>query len=391
MTKKNGGSISFRYLLMCKDRECAKLDISESSISEIESSERIKFLIPRLEDWAINRVFPSGRPRTQRVLSIANLSKISDFLDITHGVSLIDTFWLKRDTDECTWEQVNPYRNKLNEDISTFILELRHTEREISQLSKLFRAPSPDYTADGSADKVLRRVKGTNYLYKTTGIKENGITGNRPYCEYYASQVAEQLISDKNHITKYSIAFRVTEDNKVQPYVYCPMFTSETNSLLEIADSQYRDLPVTELYERLGSQSQERLREMLLLDSLILNCDRHDRNYGILYNSNTFESDGLSPIFDNDCSLGYNVSLQFKELSEAYSEAYSHYPRTEMGDYLEQARWALTDQLISNMRNMYPFHFKRLPKEVDLEDRRIQFMEGIVNTQIKRILSTVKN
>lgn len=61
---------------MCKDIECAKLDISESSISEIESSERIKFLIPRLEDWAINRVFPSGRPRTQRVLSIANLSKI---------------------------------------------------------------------------------------------------------------------------------------------------------------------------------------------------------------------------------------------------------------------------------------------------------------------------
>ena len=35
---------------------------------------------------------------------------------------------------------------------------------------------------------------------------------------------------------------------------------------------------------------------------------------------------------------------------------------------------------------MYPFHFDRLPKEIDLEDERIEFMEYIVNSQIKAIL-----
>lgn len=35
---------------------------------------------------------------------------------------------------------------------------------------------------------------------------------------------------------------------------------------------------------------------------------------------------------------------------------------------------------------MYPFHFVRLKTNVDLDDRRIAFMEYIVNNQIKRIL-----
>ena len=41
---------------------------------------------------------------------------------------------------------------------------------------------------------------------------------------------------------------------------------------------------------------------------------------------------------------------------------------------------------ISNMKNMYPFHFDRLPRDIDVEDERIKFMEFIVNSQIKAIL-----
>ena len=40
------------------------------------------------------------------------------------------------------------------------------------------------------------------------------------------------------------------------------------------------------------------------------------------------------------------------------------------------------------MQSIYPFKFNRLPdKSADLSDNRIQFMEFIVNNQIREILS----
>ena len=78
--------------------------------------------------------------------------------------------------------------------------------------------------------------------------------------------------------------------------------------------------------------------------------------------------------------------MKSANIKEAYIEALRKQPRTELGGYIKQARMSLTDELISNMKNMYPFHFDRLPRDIDVEDERIKFMEFIVNSQIKAIL-----
>ena len=129
-------------------------------------------------------------------------------------------------------------------------------------------------------------------------------------------------------------------------------------------------------------------REMLLLDSIVLNYDRHMGNYGFMVDNDTFRIVRIAPIFDFDHCLGDYISLQSNTPKEAFENITTKkMPRTECGDWYQQAKMVMTPELRNNMKNMMPFHFKRFTGQYDLDDLRIKFMEAIVNTQIKRILS----
>ena len=51
-----------------------------------------------------------------------------------------------------------------------------------------------------------------------------------------------------------------------------------------------------------------RLEQMIVLDALIANEDRHWGNFGALRNSESLEFIGLAPVFDNGNSLGYKAA-----------------------------------------------------------------------------------
>ena len=46
--------------------------------------------------------------------------------------------------------------------------------------------------------------------------------------------------------------------------------------------------------------------QMIVLDYLILNEDRHQSNFGLIRDANTLEWIGAAPIFDSGSSLGYD-------------------------------------------------------------------------------------
>lgn len=370
-----------KYQLMNKDRLIATLDITDTIAHITGVHDSIPGYIGNIQNWIDSRTSPVGRQNINTLLKLAEISTKQEFLCITHGISLIDTLWVRKCGEVINWEQINPYKNRFSRIISEVAINGTYYGGNL-------RSPSPEYTLDGSADKCWKRENGQIYLYKTSGEKWSGITGNRPYCEYYASQVADKLIPNKQHFVHYRIKVSKTKNNFNKPYVYCPIFTSERYGYVSIGESKFRYLGLEELDEMLPRESRIILREMLVLDSIILNYDRHNGNYGFIADNDTYNLKSFAPIFDNDCSLGGFVSLQsVNSLREAHSMALLKQPRTEMGDYIEQAHWAMTKQLYHSIKNMYPFHFNRLPKEIDLEDERIEFMEYIVNSQIKAIIS----
>lgn len=369
------------FTLMNKDTAIAELVEADGACHIAKVFSMMPSYISNIQTWIDGRTSPSCRQNVVEMLKSSGIFTKEQYLIATHGVSLTDTFWLKLSGDNSVnWLAINPYTHDFDTIISKAILDGVYLGDRIG-------CASPDYTLDGSADKCWRRKGEQIYLYKTNGERWSGKAGNRPYCEYYASQIAEALISDTAHYTPYSIEVHTTAEGYLKPYAICPIFTSEGYGYVPYGDSIYKHTSLDDTDKLLDTRSRVIVREMLLLDSIIINFDRHSGNYGFLANNDTYTLTGLAPIFDNDCSMGALTSLQgISSLDSAYTEIMRRGPRTGMGDYIDQAKWAMTDELHCNLKNMYPFEFSRLPPSIDLDTPRVTVMEYVVNRQIAEIL-----
>jgi len=76
---------------------------------------------------------------------------------------------------------------------------------------------------------------------------------------------------------------------------------------------------------------------MMVLDYLILNHDRHFKNFGILRNSQTLDSVEAAPIFDSGSSLFHEDGAAFITLPERAKM------RTECFDSLDKQLALITD------------------------------------------------
>lgn len=375
-----------QYELMNKNRALAILEINKNFTGIVKILDNIPYYIGDIPAWISNRTTPIGRANIEYLLKLAGIRNKEEYLSVTHGISMTDTFWFRQIGDNITWEKISPYRNRFSRVISEICLNGDY------KYNGELRSPSPDYKIDGSVDKCWKHINGDTYLFKTAGECFTGLAGLRPYMEYYASQVADCLIDNKNHFVKYGITVGLTKNGFRKPYVYCRAITDEQRGLLAYCDSKYNKISLDELDKHyLNYESRKILREMIVLDSIILNCDRHDGNYGFIVDNDTYNILGLAPIYDNDCSLGFSVSLQNVDSNEeGYREALKRQARAGLGDYIEQARWAMTKDLFQKLLSMRGFKFKRLKTNIDVADDRIEFMEYIVNRQIEAITNTYR-
>lgn len=65
------------------------------------------------------------------------------------------------------------------------------------------------------------------------------------------------------------------------------------------------------------------LEQMIVLDALIANEDRHWGNFGSLRDSESLEFIGLAPIFDNGNSLGYKAASVMRNRNADVSVAFN--------------------------------------------------------------------
>ncbi|MDR0948562.1 MAG: hypothetical protein LBM69_03480 [Lachnospiraceae bacterium] len=68
--------------------------------------------------------------------------------------------------------------------------------------------------------------------------------------------------------------------------------------------------------DRLGiGDSRDSIEDMLVLDYIVANQDRHFNNFGFIRNADTLEWKGLAPIFDTGTSLWYNSLFVGSDIS----------------------------------------------------------------------------
>ena len=225
--------------------------------------------------------------------------------------------------------------------------------------------------------KAWRFVEGDSiYLYKG-GTEGAANTGNEPYSEYYACQVAKTM--GLNYV-EYDL-----ENWKGILASKCKLFTDINVSFVPIGRilKKITLKSCLDYYKTLGDDFSEQLCSMLVFDALIYNEDRHFGNFGVLRDNHTGEIIAPAPIFDNGLSL-FNFAMpdDFKGLKE-YAKTRSNPYRIS---YEEVCKEVMGARQKAQLRKMVGFRFHRHPS-LNLPEERLAAIEKQLGERTRELLS----
>ena len=372
------------YVLRLYDTDLLSFTLSERGIEGLKAqihsvNEEARALFPLdleltdegLVKWLQRRVIPKNRAYVAEILKTFGLS-VNDtkgIIDVCKGLSLNDSYWVVPQGFTGTFAQYNLYENRFSEILSL----VAYTG--IGQSDAAFTT-SPELTTNGMLPKAWRFIEGEGiYLYKG-GTFGAANTGNEPYSEFYASQVAQAMGLD-------AVAYEL-ENWKGILASRCKLFTDIDTSYIPIGRIVREGglKACLEYYRQLGPEAYEQVKSMLVFDAVIYNEDRHFGNFGVLRDNHTGKVTGAAPAFDNGMSL-FNFAMpeDFKDLDSyaktrgtAYGVSFESVCQEVMGPV--QAR---------QLRKLIGFTFRRHPK-LNWPEYRIEAIERHLQKRVRQLL-----
>lgn len=374
------------YILKNKDMDVLKFEVvsnlRDPEVNIIWVNPDQKALLPldlkenneSLARWLKNRTIPRNRAFVNAFLAKCGLSinRPMDIISVSKGLSLNDCFWVVPEDFDGIFEENNLYDNPFN----TILSYIAFTGTGSSARTSLHS--SPEFTTNGMLPKCWRRLKGKVMLFKggTTGAAN---TGNEPYSEFYAAQIAKQM--GLNHVPytlgKWKgIICSVCELFTSKEYSYIPVGRFITSGGFEA---------VIEFYRNLGDRFYNEFVDMIVFDAVVCNTDRHYGNFGFLVDNETNQIAAPAPLFDHGNALfnlaGMACWMDEKELEEyiaalqpAVYDDFIGTAKELMGErQREQLRHLLTFQI-------NPHHTYNLPA------RRRKLIEKQIQKRARQLL-----
>lgn len=263
-----------------------------------------------LNAWWIDRSIPASRSGVRQALEMLNLPDPHLLLVRCFGLSLSDQYWVRPLDSDLSWANINFFDHPFSEDIGDVLLGKPPHSAAIDFCS-------PDNTSDGFLKKRWKILHGKRCLLKA---------GSNPFLQQPFNEVIASLVAERLGIPH--VPYTLLWDDGL-PYSVCEDFITPDTELVSawrVMQSFPKDNS-TSVYrhylnccEALGIPNMAHaVNQMIVLDYLIANEDRHQNNFGLIRNANTLEWLGAAPIFDSGSSLGYDKlapqirSLRFAE------------------------------------------------------------------------------
>lgn len=351
-------------------------------IDNFNSNQHFKYINEiTLPTFLLNRRAPNSRENMSRLLQQSGFNRLSKYFDITHSVSLTDTLWVQGlNQGNLNWKDVNPYKKKFNSKIAK-------TALDGGKYGKCLTDISPEYSTNGTFAKCWIRENGVIKLAKkgSSGASNSGL---EPYSEFYTSQIFDEY--GINH-AKYGLG-RIGEHKSLVSK--STLFTSEDIGLIPISAFKPNSMTdIIKIYQELGLVNE--LAEMLILDSVVFNQDRHLGNFGLLVDNNTGGLVGAAPIYDHNISLLCYAT----DFDIANSINFNNYclennigPKLYSGNFVDFAKQLLevvdtksSSNIKRKLQRIQDIKIKKHTK-YNLSDVRIHRIEELIHNQIKLIL-----
>jgi len=323
--------------------------------------------------WLRRRVIPKNRAFVDEILRTLGLAQgdTQGIIDVCKGLSLNDCYWVVPEGFDGKFSAYNLYENRFSEILAL----VAYTGA--GQSGGAFTT-SPELTTNGALPKAWRFVESDGITLYKGGTSGAANTGNEPFSEYYACQIAEAMGLDAVH---YEL-----ENWKGILASTCRLFTSLDVSFVPIGRVVRTGglKACLEYYEALGPQAFEAVKSMLVFDAVVCNEDRHFGNFGLLRDTHTGEVLGPAPLFDHGYAL-FNFAMpgDFADLA-AYAKTRA--PAYEGTTFEGICRAVIGKPQAAQLRRLIGFTFKRHPA-INLPEERLRAIEKFLQARVRELLA----
>ncbi len=236
--------------------------------------------------WMEARAIDRHRTNSRILKKVLRLSDSSDLAAVlhSHGAAITDDYWFKGESEpDLTWQTVRFSADSFSEIALTG--SFSSYSREITQ--EELKAGTPELTNIGSYEKCWRIEDGAWWLYKNENDLER-------YSELFIAALGK------------SLGFSVADYRESGNYVKTRDFTEgrwnfEPAAAI-VGENEDYALNCERLVALKPSLGKEYL-DILFMDALCFNMDRHTKNYGFLRDRATGEVLRMAPNFDNNIAL----------------------------------------------------------------------------------------
>ena len=302
--------------LMHRELPVAVLGVNDISgtvyrVDEVFHSEHLPFgtlgrtkkeTAKNLNAWLSGRMIPASRSGFQQAMQTAMLQKNTEvsasiLLLKCYGLSLSDQYWLDPAAAPLQWKEINFYDNPFSDDVGDLLFGKVPGGDSLDLVS-------PCNTSDGWLKKKWKIADGQRVLIKGG----SGMAQQEPFNEVVASAICRRL--GIPHVD-YALLW---EDGK--PYSVCANMTSDRQDLvnayaLYTSAEKPEEVSAFDYFlarcETLGIPGARKfLSQMIVLDFLLCNQDRHMGNFGAIRDAVTLEWLGMAPIYDSGTSLWFD-------------------------------------------------------------------------------------
>jgi hypothetical protein len=259
-----------------------------------------------LNDWWQGRSIPASRQNIREALKNLGVTSTTKLLAKCFGLSLSDQYWINPVRYPLVWDKINFFDNPFSEDVGGVLFGY-HGACDVGDnnvITRKINLLSPDNTSDGWLKKRWIITGGKRRLVKG---------GSDPYRQQPLNEAMAASIMKRLSVPH--VPYSVVWENGF-PYSVCDNFiTSETelisayyiHNTMKIKDANFLYGHYLECSARLGIPDAEiRLDQMLAVDYLIANTDRHLNNFGAVRNAGTLEWIMPAPLYDSGTSFWCN-------------------------------------------------------------------------------------
>ncbi len=380
--------------LMNKNTEVMKLEFEEdknlfSKVIQIKNIEYAPLsiyktyqdnndILTEVNKWFKGRNIPIWRDDLFYLLKKLNVKTADELLMKSYALSLSDQYWIKPCKSKLKYKDVNFFENDFG--YSDF-LDITFSGSNIKKISLI----TPNNTTDGRLKKTWIIENNKRILVKG-GYKDNP---SAPLNEYLASMICKYL-----GIKCVDYELGVINEKLVSK---CEDFIDENTELITAHSILKDELKgnYKETYEKYIKileingidKARDNLEDMILLDYLIMNVDRHLNNFGIIRDANTLKWISVAPIFDSGEAMNLEMldddTMVVNDNGRLFNEVV-HFDK-----FLELIRKTRNYDFesLENIVDEYESVLKKYQDVSKMSDKDIYNLCYLLNLRIKKIKS----